>query len=53
MGCHSFLKMGLMVAFFKYDGTSELNRELLNLLQTKLETISKFPLVILTGISLS
>ena len=42
-----------MAAFFKYDGKFELNREKLKLLQTKLDTISKFSVTILTEISLS
>ena len=40
-----FWKMGVVFAFFKSDGKFKLNTEL-----QKLETISKFSLIILTGI---
>ena len=41
-----------MFAFLSMMGKFELNGELFKLLQTKLETISKFSLIILTGLSL-
>ena len=39
-----------MFALLRYHGKFELNKELLKLLSTEMESISKFFLIILTGI---